>query len=232
MRIIIDKCNGCGLCVMLCPVQAIKLINYKAIMNNDQCVECYVCYHDAKCPTKAIKPERLKWPRVIRSPFSSVISFHKLTGIPGRGTEEMKTNDVTNRFNHGEIGVSIELGRPGVSTSLNNIELFTKKLLSVGVQYEELSPVTSILNEDQATIKEELINERVLSCIIEFKVEEEKLPQVLEIIKTVENEIDTVFSVGIVTRVMENNAIPIINTLNEHGFSANPNAKINIGLGR
>jgi len=232
MRIRKEKCNGCGRCVYLCPVQAIELIENKAELNKELCVECYVCYRDANCPTKAIKPDRLKWPRVIRNPFSSVIAFHKLTGIPGRGTEEMKTNDVTERFKFGEIGVSIEVGRPGVGTKLKNIELFTQKLTPLGVKYEKMSPVTAILNEDQITIKNELLDEKVLSCIIEFKISEEKLPQILEILKEVEKEIDTVFSVGVISRVKNNNPFPIIEDLEKRGFPVEPNAKINIGLGR
>ncbi len=47
-----------------------------------------------------------------------------------------------------------------------------------------------------------------------------------------EKEIDTVFTVGIVSRVMEDDSIPIIDILDQQGFKVNPNAKINIGLGR
>ncbi len=232
MRIRENVCNGCGQCVAVCPVQAIKLVNNIAVIDNNLCVECSVCYRDANCPTKAIKMDRLKWPRIIRSPFSNVIATHKLTGIPGRGTEEMKTNDVTNRFGFGEIGVSIEIGRPGVGTRLSNIELFTTKLSKIGVEYEKDSPVTAIIADEHGHIKEDIKDERVLSAIIEFKVPEEILPQVLRIIRQVEQEIDTVFTLGIVSRFMKDNSIPVINVLSQEGFQVRPNAKINVGLGR
>jgi NAD-dependent dihydropyrimidine dehydrogenase PreA subunit len=232
MRIKANLCNGCGQCVVVCPMQAIKLVNNVAVIDSNLCVECSVCYRDANCPTKAIKTDRLKWPRIIRSPFSNVIATHKLTGIPGRGTEEMKTNDVTNRFGFGEIGISIEIGRPGVGTRLSNIELFTTKLTKIGVEYEKQSPVTSIIADEQGHIKEDIKNERVLSAIIEFKVPEEILPQVLRIIRKVEQEIDTVFTVGVVSRFMKDNSIPIIDVLSQEGFQVRPNAKINVGLGR
>ncbi|MFW9899603.1 MAG: hypothetical protein ACFFDO_10140, partial [Candidatus Thorarchaeota archaeon] len=179
-----------------------------------------------------IKPTRLKWPRIIRSPFSNVIATHKLTGIPGRGTEEMKTNDVTNRFGINEFGVSIELGRPGVGTRLKNIELFTTKLSQIGVEYEKMSPVTAILADDRVNIKDDIKDERVLSAIIEFKIPKNKINQVLKIIKEVEKEIDTVFTVGIVSRVMKDGSIPVIDKLENQGFKVSPNAKINIGLGQ
>jgi NAD-dependent dihydropyrimidine dehydrogenase PreA subunit len=232
MKIKTDLCIGCGQCVIVCPVQAIELKDNKAIINQDQCVECAVCYRDAECPVKAIRSTRLKWPRIIRSPFSSVIATHKVTGIPGRGTEEMKTNDVTNRYDLDEIGISIDIGRPGVGTNLRNIELFTIKLSKIGVEYEKENPVTALIIDDKGHIKEDVKNEKVLSAFIEFKIPISKITAVLKIIREVENKIDTVFSVGIISRVLENGDIPIINLLSKEGFNVRPNVKANLGLGR
>ncbi|MFX1356238.1 MAG: indolepyruvate ferredoxin oxidoreductase subunit alpha [Promethearchaeota archaeon] len=227
-----DLCIGCGNCVILCTVNAIKIIDDKAVINQDLCVECSVCYRYADCPVNAIKPKFLKWPRIVRNPFSDVISTHKITGVPGRGTEEMKTNDVTNRFKSNEIGFSIEIGRPGVGTALNNINLFIKKLSKIDVHYEEMSPVTALLNDKRTSINEEVKDERVLSAIIEFKVKIDKVDEVLKVIEDVDKVIDTVFSVGIIYRVSDGNIFPIKNLIEKRGFSISPNAKVNIGLGR
>ena len=232
MEIKTELCNGCGQCIFICPIHAIRLIDKKAVIDKEQCVECAVCYRDADCPTKAIRSTRLKWPRIIRSPFSNVIATHKITGIPGRGTEEMKTNDVTNRFGIGEIGVSIEVGRPGVGTYLENIELFTTRLSKIGVTYEEKSPVTALIVDNEGHFNEEVKKQHVLSAIIEFKIQDKKLSQVLEVIREVENEIETVFSVGIVSRIIENNTKDIIDRISHLGFKVRPNAKINLGLGK
>ena len=232
MEIKADLCNGCGQCIIVCTVQAIQLIDKKAVIDEEKCVECSVCYRDAGCPVNAIKIIRLKWPRKIRVPFSNVLATHHLTGIGGRGTEEMKTNDVTNRYKIGEIGISIELGRPGIGSRIKNIELFTIKLSKIGVEYEPLSPVTSLILDDEGHINEEVKNERVLSAIIEFKIPNSKLPQVFEVIREVEKEIDTIFSVGIVTKIKENNTQDIMNKISQLGFEVRPNAKINIGLGK
>jgi len=232
MDIDIDACNGCAQCVVVCPVQAIQMVDNKAVVDEEYCVECSVCYRDANCPVNAIKMKRLEWPREIRIPFSNVIATHKVSGVAGRGTEEMKTNDVTNRYGFGEVGISIELGRPGVGSKLKNIELFTTKFSRIGVMYEEKSPVTSLIIDEDGHINEDVKDERVLSAIIEFKVPTKKLPQILEVITEVEKEIDTVFSVGIVSRIKENNTKEIINKISQLGFEVRPNAKINIGLGR
>jgi NAD-dependent dihydropyrimidine dehydrogenase PreA subunit len=232
MDIKADVCNGCGQCVVVCPVQAIQRVDKKAVIDKELCVECSVCYRSARCPVNAIRIKRLEWPRILRIPFSNVTTTHKLTGIAGRGTEEMKTNDVTNRYNFGEFGVSIELGRPGVGTKLRNIELFTTKFAEIGVTYEEKSPVTALLVDDKGHINEEIQDERVLSAIIEFKIPTHKLARIFEVIREVENEIDTVFSVGIVSRIEENNTRKVINQISQLGFDLRPNAKINIGLGK
>ena len=46
-----DKCTGCGICVDLCPVNAIKIENDKAVVS-DECVECSACVDE--CPNEAI----------------------------------------------------------------------------------------------------------------------------------------------------------------------------------
>jgi len=53
MAVSIDKvkCNGCGKCVGICPVNAIKIEQEKALVN-DECVECGVCVNE--CPNEAI----------------------------------------------------------------------------------------------------------------------------------------------------------------------------------
>lgn len=232
MKINEDLCNGCQQCIIICPTNAISLIENKAVIDKDLCVECYVCYRDAGCPVKAIRPEKLKWPRIIRNPFSSVVATHRLTGIPGRGTEEMKTNDITGRYKTGEIGVAIELGRPGVGTRLSNIELFTARLAEIGATFEEESPITALLIDDKGHLNEEVKKERVLSAIIEFIIPLDKFPEVLQIIRDIEKTIDTVFTVGIVSKIENNDISSILDLINKQGFEVAPNAKVNIGLGK
>ena len=47
-----DKCDGCGLCVPACPVQALKVDRGKVEFTHTNCEYCGEC--EAACPTGAI----------------------------------------------------------------------------------------------------------------------------------------------------------------------------------
>ncbi len=48
-----DNCVGCGNCIEICPVDAIKLVDNIAVIDTDWCIGCGVCA--SKCPNNAIK---------------------------------------------------------------------------------------------------------------------------------------------------------------------------------
>ena len=48
----IEKCNGCGSCEDVCPVEAIEIENGKAVIGSE-CVECGTCVDE--CPNGAME---------------------------------------------------------------------------------------------------------------------------------------------------------------------------------
>ena len=78
----------------------------------------------------------------------------------------------------------------------------------------------------------EFINEKVLSAILEFKINENQLEEIVNKLLPVLDEVDTVVSWSLISRFTENGKLPVLDTLRELGFSPRPNAKINVGLGR
>jgi NAD-dependent dihydropyrimidine dehydrogenase PreA subunit len=105
-----DKCVACKLCITYCPVDAIKQEDKRVYINQDLCVECGACLKSGICSQGALYHPKVEWPWVLRSQFSDPLVSHPLTQIMGRGTAEMKTNDVTGRFSEGEVGFGIEMG--------------------------------------------------------------------------------------------------------------------------
>lgn len=187
----------------------------------------------AVCPTDAIKETPLEWPRSVRKFFSDPLSEHEETRIPGRGTEEMKTNDVTGRFGYSEAGFSIELGRPSAGTTFRDIEKVSKALSRLHLNFEPQNPLTYLMkNKETGELKDEIINERVLSAIIEFKVPLNKVEDVLKTLQEVARDIETIFSVGVACRVNPDGSIPVARIIENLGLAMRPNGKTNVGLGR
>jgi hypothetical protein len=204
-----------------------------SVIDEDECVECSVCLRSGCCPTDALYQPPLAWPRIVRKNFSDPLKIHPETRIPGRGTEEMKTNEVTGRYRRGIYGMALELGRPGVGTRFHDVEKVAQALSALNVEFEENNPVTKLMvDRKKGRIHPDVLGEKVLSAIVEFMVPEEKLPRVLEIIDRISQEISTVFSGDLIARIGPGGSIPYLKTMREQGWLISANGKSNVGLGR
>jgi hypothetical protein len=237
-------------------------VRFKATINSDACVECYACYNGLSrevlpprtvrttrramakllmrfepdpdiCPTSAFEPDELTWPRVVRRDFSDPRVPHESTGIVGRGTEEVKTNDVTNRVGVGEVGFTIEFGRPGVGAWFHEIQEMSRALAAAGVAFEKKNPVTSMMtNPATGDIRPDILNEKVLSAILEIKVPVERAEEIIRIVWKVEERIDTLVAIGVGTRCDGNGEEKVVAPILERlGYKLN-RAKTNLGLGQ
>lgn len=234
----------------------------RATIDRDECVECYACYyglskermnpvfvrmirkflHMARlrfdpepdiCPTSAFEPDVLQWPRVVRRAFSDPRATHESTGVQGRGTEEVKTNDVTHRVQAGEAGFTIEFGRPGVGVRFSDIQKVTQALARANVAFEKRNPLTLLMSDvATGTLKEDILKEKVLSAIVEIKVPMTRVDEIIELVHELESQIDTVIALGVSTRCDENgNEQVLAPILQRLGYRID-RAKTNAGLGR
>lgn len=235
MRIDDAVCSGCWECIPYCPVGAILPEDGIVRVDEEMCVECGTCLRTAPCPTEAIyEPESVfEWPRSVRKVFSDPKAVHKETNVPGRGTEESKTNDVTGRVKRGRVGVAMELGRPGVGTDFNDVEKVATAVAALGVHFEPCNPLTGLMSDTSTgKIRDDVKGERVLSAIVEVDADISKLREVVETARRVAGEIGTVFSLDVICRFEPDGSIPVLPILEEMGITPRPNAKVNIGAGR
>jgi ferredoxin len=233
----------------------------RATIDADECVECFTCYRGMSkehlnplmvravrraaklfrfrfdpepdiCPTDAIVPEELGWPRIVRRAFSDPQVPHESTGIHGRGTAEVKTNDVTQRVKAGEAGFVVEFGRPGVGARFKDIQQVTAALARLGVEFEANNPVTCLMTDrSSGTIREDILDEKILSAIVEIKAAAERVPAVLRCIRDLAREVDTVISVGVSARCDATGHDFLGKILQQEGYPAY-RGKTNLGLGR
>jgi NAD-dependent dihydropyrimidine dehydrogenase PreA subunit len=233
MEIDQELCIGCGQCVPYCPVKAIALNGEIAEIDFDECVECGNCLRMADCPVDAIYQQELAWPRSVRSILSDPLTICAESGISGRGTEEMKTNEVTGRFRRGYAGIGLEVGRPILGAHLYDVEKVAQAVARMGVEFERINPTTSLMSDPKTgTFKEDVLKEKVLSAILEFSIKLERLPELLDILRKVAGEIDTVFTVDLACRVNPDLSVPTEPYSEAAGLRVAPNGKVNVGLGR
>lgn len=230
------KCIGCGLCLAYCPVKAISLVQGKAGIDPDLCLECGNCIRlkVVNCPGEAIyEPAGIyETPRAIRRVLSDPTTTHSITKVPGRGTEEVKTNDVTGRVCRGEVGIAVEMGRPCLGTSMEDVEKVTTALAPLGVTFEECNPLTLIMaDRGKGLFDPYYRKERVASAIIEFSAEEADLEKILKVLQEVAPQIHTVFSLDVIGCYDENGVLPLKARLKALGIAPRVNAKVNLGLG-
>ncbi|RJP16181.1 MAG: hypothetical protein C4520_19435 [Candidatus Abyssobacteria bacterium SURF_5] len=228
-----ELCKKCLECQPVCPMGAIVLKNRTVVIDLEECVECGVCQRFGICENDAIKQvDQIPYPRVLRAVFSDPLQTHESTGVAGRGTEEMKTNDVTNRFTRGYIGFSIELGRPYKGAYLRDLEKVVKKATSLGAEFSPDNPVYPLIaNHETGALKPEVLGEKVISAIAEFLLPEEKAIVAIEQLKRFLNaELDCVATMSVISRASDNGNSSFFTSLKEAGHDIYPNGKVNIGM--
>jgi hypothetical protein len=106
-------------------------------------------------------------------------------------------------------------------------------LARAGVVFAPNNPVTYLM-VDQKTgrLNPEVISEKVCSAMIESTTPLENLPAVINEIKGVSKEIETVFSLTISSRLEEDGTAPCEKILKDLEVPFYINGKTNVGLGR
>ncbi len=219
------KCIGCWRCIPYCPMEAIKKAGDDvptAFIDLKECVECGACLQSNVCPTNAIQHSESSWLRDIKR--------SAVTG--GRGTGDVKRNDIQGIYKEGEVAVGAEIGRPDVGFYFRDLEKITQELSKLDFEYQIGRSVREMFDQKTGELnKKELLDEKAMSARIEIKVKTEDVVKVITALQEISRKIDTVLSIDIISRC-RNTEIPVQHILKEASIKVRSNGKVNIGLGR
>src|SRR3990172_3272414 len=122
-------------------------------------------------------------------------------------------------------------GRGYCGARVRDIERVTKALAELGVAFESNNPVTSLMTDaSHGIIRADILDEKILSAIVEIKTKLEEVPAVLKRMKELSREVGTVISIGVSTRCDGVGEEPLREILEREGYPAY-RGKTNLGLG-
>ena len=114
-----------------------------------------------------------------------------------------------------------------------DIEKVAMALAKLKPHFEKENPVTQLMTDPETgEIRDEILNEKVLSAIIEIKTTLERIPEFLHTLEKIQKGVDTVISVGVASKCLQDGTIPHEEWVRKAGYKLSPNGKTNIGLGR
>jgi len=202
----------------------------KASIDSNECAECGTCTRSERCPVDAIRTVELQWPRVLRETFSNPLATHASTGVSGRGTEGIKTNDSQSRYRRGEMGIFIEHGRPVIGARFSDVERVVKKFKAHGYDVIPHNPIAELI-EDRATgtLKPEILDEKIISCVVEFLLPDTAADELMTMARELSGEVDSVFNLSVALRADEAGRSRLEELFGPDIFHL-PNAKVNLGM--
>jgi hypothetical protein len=100
------------------------------------------------------------------------------------------------------------------------------------VEFQPKNPLTALMSDVKTgELQKEILSEKVMSCILEFKADAKDLPDILTVIEEEISQIDTAVSLGVAVRCDSKGKDTVRSQLWQRGYDV-WRAKINMGLGR
>jgi hypothetical protein len=114
------------------------------------------------------------------------------------------------------------------------VEIVAQALMGANIGYELAAenPVTHFMSDKSiGKLRDDVLDEKATSAIIEGKCKLEKLPDALRAIREAAKKVKTVFTVEVITKVTPEGEVPIKAVLEEMGIWYSVNTKNNLGIG-
>ncbi|WP_059250747.1 indolepyruvate ferredoxin oxidoreductase subunit alpha [Escherichia albertii] len=228
------SCTGCKVCLLFCPDDAIEYYDGKCSIDSKQCTLCGCC--EGCCPFSAIYPTtNLTDLQIFQQTFGDPRGSKVTGGNAGRGGKEIKTLDVKPTLKPDHLSICLDMGRPSVGLYLRDAEKIIMALMAAGMEFAEGDFPLSTIIPDRTTgkFRPDCLDIHMHSLLTEGCFHKSKLPGVLQALKDVSTQIDTVLCPGLIFAVNENiENEEVLRCLDEQGIPRPVRSKINVGLGK
>jgi len=130
LKIVRETCIGCTHCMNICPTEAIRVTNGKAVLIDNRCVDCGFCYR--VCPVNAIIVEQDDFNRIFEYKIRVALVPSVMTG--------QFPDTVSARQIHSEL---MELGFTHVFEVEQGVELLYEAMVEYMEKHREARPLIS-----------------------------------------------------------------------------------------
>ena len=114
-----------------------------------------------------------------------------------------------------------------------DVEAVARALAGLGIRLEPANPLSELIVDGELGLLDpRVVDERVLSVVVECAVPASRLDEVLTRVRSVASTLATVMSVGITFVGEGEDGSTVRGALSRLGLEASPNGKVNVGLGR
>jgi len=145
----------------------------------------------------------------------------------------MKTDEVTHQMQRDELLVSLDMGRPNTGVRLREVDRVIRALAPLKPVFKVGNPVTALMVDPAVgNLRAEVLGEKVLTATIELSLPSGALGALVDLLRPLSQDLDTVFSLGLACLADEDGSSPLPGWAARAGLGLNPNGKLNVGLGR
>lgn len=223
-----DSCIGCKECLPYCTQGAIFMAEEEqAAINRDLCVECGVCIDTDICPVSAFEEDADEIAK-FKKPFGRLLSKHLDESSVKKGEGyDVKTNDVTGIIPKNKVAMRLELNRPRGGLRFGDAEQLKDEMERLGWDFEFSSRSRGDLEADRLGT---VANQRILTCHLEFVLDPEDIPKVVN--EAVRFITERGFWVSINVAGLADTIDHTQKVLKAADLKIEPVAKVNLGMGR
>ena len=147
--------------------------------------------------------------------------------------EEIKTNDARRVYIDDLVGVSAEVGRPGIGASFHDVQCITRALVECGARFAVDNPLMELfVDPARGMLAPEILNERVLSIIVECLVPEADLEQTLRNLVDASSLLSVPVLLSVAGAYASDGTTPYQRVLEKMKLEYLPTGKMNLGFAR